>query len=304
VVVCTHSLDNYSNLQETLASILRQTIRPVEILVVVDGNAELAEKIRVDYINQKTIQIVLLEKNRGISEARNAGILKAKGEIIAFIDDDATADKNWIKELAAIYQKYQVVAVGGKILPVWINGKMPDYFPEELYWLVGVTNIGFAEEKVVEVRNTFGPNMSFKKEVFQKAGLFSRGFGFSGTSFIQAEEPEMSLRMKKHFGQGVMYNPGAIVYHKINPSKARFNILIKRAFFQGYSKALLQKMEVTEGSLKTESNYLRFLLLKRIPSRLLKVYRISEIKKGFTLIAAIVGVGMGYIYCRFRRSEV
>jgi glucosyl-dolichyl phosphate glucuronosyltransferase len=300
VVVCTHSLENYSNLIETLASIFSQTLHPGEIIVVVDGNKGLYEKISADYCNQKMIETILLEKNRGISEARNAGILKAKGDILAFIDDDAVADKDWLKELASVYQEHQAMAAGGKILPCWTNGTNPNYLPEELYWLVGVTNIGFAEEKIVEVRNTFGPNMSFKKEVFQKAGLFNHGFGFSGSGLVQAEEPEMSLRMKKHFGKGVIYNPGAIVYHKISPSKLRIGVLVKRAFFQGYSKALLKKAEVVENSLKIEGSYLRFLLFKRIPARLFRINHPAEIKKGCILIIVVLGVGLGYIYGRMK----
>jgi glucosyl-dolichyl phosphate glucuronosyltransferase len=300
VVVCTHSLENYSNLTGTLDSLLKQTIHPAEIIIVVDGNKGLYEKIRADYSSLKMINTLLLGKNRGISEARNAGILKAGGAILAFIDDDAIADKDWLKELAAMYQEFQAVAAGGKILPRWTNGAAPDYFPEEVYWLVGVTNIGFAEDKVSEIRNTFGPNMSFKKEVFQQAGLFSGGFGFSGTSLVQAEEPEMALRMKKHFGKGVMYNPKAIVYHNVNASKVKIGVLVKRAFFQGYSKALLKKREIVGDSLKTESSYLRFLLFKRIPARLFRINHAAEIKKGFVLIMVVMGVGLGYIYGRLK----
>ncbi|MBN1190748.1 MAG: glycosyltransferase [Dehalococcoidales bacterium] len=302
VVVCTHSLENYSNLKAALASISEQTYPPGEIIVVVDGNAVLYKKIIAEYGSRDTTRVILLEKNMGISAARNAGIREAKGDVIAFIDDDAVAGKDWLKELSRVYRDYQAIAAGGKILPDWTKGPGPDYFPEELFWLVGVTNTGFADEKIVEVRNTFGPNMSFRKEVFQKAGLFSSVFGFSGVSLVQAEEPEMALRMKKHFGRGVIYNPGAIVYHKINSSKVRIGVLIKRAFFQGYSKALLKKTEIVKDPLKTENDYLRFLLFKRIPMRLFKLNHITDIKKGLVLIVVVIGVGAGYIYGCLKRG--
>jgi glucosyl-dolichyl phosphate glucuronosyltransferase len=263
--------------------------------VVVDGNQELHSKIAADSAIGSINKLILLEKNRGVSQARNAGIKAARGDIIVFMDDDAVAAKDWLEKIVATYESCEALSVGGKILPAWL-GKKPDYFPDELYWLVGVTHAGLAEDKICEVRNTYGPNMSFRKEVFDKAGVFSSGFGFSGSSCIQAEEPELALRMRKHCGKGVIYNPEAIVYHKIHPSKVRIKMLFIRSFFQGYSKALIGKLETTENAMNTEKSYLRFLLLKRIPQRIFRIDRISEVKKGFVLILAVTGVGLGYLY--------
>ena len=75
------------------------------------------------------------------------------------------ADQKWVENLVDSYKELQAMAVGGKILPLWLPGK-PAYFPEELYWLVGATHKGFAEDAVVEVRNVFASNMSFRKEIF------------------------------------------------------------------------------------------------------------------------------------------
>jgi GT2 family glycosyltransferase len=263
--------------------------------VVVDGNQALHARIAAVFGKGSVLKLILLEKNRGVSQARNAGIQAAKGDIIVFMDDDAVAENDWLEKIVYTYESCDAISVGGKILPTWL-GKKPDYFPEELYWLVGVTHKGFAEDKICEVRNTYGPNMSFRKEVFQKAGMFSSGFGFSGVSCVQAEEPELALRMRKHCGKGVMYNPEAIVYHKIHPSKVGIKMLFKRSFYQGYSKALIGKLETTENAMNTEKSFLRFLLLKRIPLKIFRIDRISEIKKGWVLIMSITGVGLGYVY--------
>jgi glucosyl-dolichyl phosphate glucuronosyltransferase len=295
VILCTHSLDCYPYLQEAINSVLIQTVQPSELIVVVDGNKDLHTRIATDYIDRSIGKLILLEKNSGISEARNTGIRAATGDILVFMDDDAVAEKDWLEKLASTYQSLKAISVGGKILPSWL-AKQPDYFPEELYWLVGVTNTGFSAEKITEVRNTYGANMSFKKEVFQKVGLFSQGFGFTGASYLQAEEPELALRMKKHFGKGVIYNPEAIVHHKIHPSKVGIRILFKRSFFQGYSKALLRRMESGKNPINTERTYLRYLLLKRIPSRICRIGRPTEVKKGSVLIMAVVGVGLGFVY--------
>ncbi len=193
--------------------------------------------------------------------------------------------------------------MGGKVLPVWLGDK-PDYLPEELYWLAGITHEGFAEEKVVEVRNTFGPNMSFKREVFQKAGMFNENLGFArkGTSYIQAEEPEFALRMRRELGKGVIYNPKAVVYHKIPPAKVKVGLLLKRAFYQGYSKALLRKLNISADSGATEKSYLKALLFEYIPRRLKRFYRLSELKKLLMLFACIGAVGLGFVYGYVKRA--
>src|SRR3972149_3676761 len=106
VVVCTHSLDNYRNLVEAVDSLLQQTYPKMEIIVVVDGNGELHERVLAGYGSKETVKAVLLEENVGISGARNAGVRAAKGDVIAFLDDDGIAEKGWMENLVATYRGF------------------------------------------------------------------------------------------------------------------------------------------------------------------------------------------------------
>ena len=269
----------------------------MEVIIVIDGNEELYDRVVADYQGQDTVTTTLLKESVGVSRARNAGIRVARGGVIAFIDDDAIADRKWIENLLGTYREYDAIAVGGKVLPQWLCQR-PDYLPEELYWLVGTTHEGFADNRVAEVRNTFGPNMSFKREVFEKVGEFNESLGFArkGNSYIQAEEPEFALRMKHKLGKGVIYNPDAIVYHKIPQSKLGVRTLLRRAFYQGYSKALLGKLNRSADQIATERSYLKTLLLKYIPLRVRRIYNLTELKKLSVLIASIFSVGLGFVY--------
>ena len=301
-VICAHSLDRYQDLVECVDSLLGQTHEPLEIIVVIDGNKALHERIAAHCVDHAATRTVLLEQGKGISGARNAGIRVAGGEVIVFIDDDAVADRRWVESLLSIYQEYDAVAVGGRILPVWIDGE-PRYLPEELYWLVGVTHEGFAGEEVVEVRNTFGPNMSFKREVFEQVGFFNENLGFSGGGAcrIQAEEPELALRVKRKTGKGVLYNPRAVVYHKIPRSKLGIANLLRRSFYQGYSKALMGRMNITPDAMAAEGSYLRDVLLDHVPRRLSRCYRLTEIERLLFLVACVACVGSGFVYARTLR---
>jgi len=301
IVVCTHSLENYPNLAEAIDSLLAQTYKHIEIVVIVDANQELGDRVAGIYASKNKVKVIVTEESLSSNQARNTGIRVAQGEIVAFIDDDAVADKNWVEHLMETYHKADVLAVGGKILPLWVSRK-PEHLPEELYWLVGVTHRGFAEEEITEVRDTFWPNLSFRRQVFEQAGYLSETLGFAkrGTSYIQADEAEFGLRIKTKLGKGIIYNPEAIVYHKVPASKLRLSLLLRRSFYQGYSKALLRKLHPRSEPLSTEKTYLNNLFLKSIPARmknlLLKANRLTELKQLSVLLFSVLAVGFGFIY--------
>ncbi|UCH51742.1 MAG: glycosyltransferase [Chloroflexota bacterium] len=301
VVICTYNPANYLNLKDVIYSLIQQSHKVDEIIVVVDGEQTLGDKITLEYDCRKEMKVIVTQQGVGVTRARNIGIRAATGDVIAFTDDDALADKRWIARLLATYQSTNAPAVGGKILPIWLSAE-PEHLPEELYWLVGVTHAGFAEEKITEVRDAFGPNMSFKRQVFEAVGYFNEKLGFNShrTSYIQGEEPEFGLRVKNKLGRGVIYDPEAIVYHKVSPSKLKMGTLIKRSFYQGYTKALIQKLFPSTESLETEKSYLRGLALRAIPRRVKTIFsgpnRFSGAKQVSVLLLCVGAVGIGFIY--------
>lgn len=307
VIVCTYDTDNCQNLLEAVASLLGQTYPEVEIIIVVDDNETLYREITVTYNTQGNVRVIVSGEGTGVSEARNSGIKAAQGDVVAFLDDDAVADRKWMESMVDIYQKTDAMALAGKILPIWL-GKKPDYLPEELYWLVGLTYQGFARGGVAEVRNALGPNMSFRQEVFAKVGLFSVHFGFTrqGIPYRQGEEAEFALRMRGKLGKGVIYNPGLVVYHKVPTAKTRRRVLLKRAFYQGYAKARLKRLGSAPEPLATERVYFKDLLFKYIPDRMKGIFQVSHpvtaIKQLFVLLAAILAVELGFIYGQFQKS--
>lgn len=261
IIICTYQTHRYPDFVEAINSILAQNYEDTELIVVVDGNAELYAKIKSEH---KSIdEIILNEKNLGLSESRNRGIKEANGDVVAFFDDDAVAAENWLEEIARMYSDEGAIAAGGKLVPKWVS-KEPKILPEEYYWLIGATHKGFPEV-VTEVRNTFGSNISFNTDVLKALGGFKSEMGVKGSGLLQGEETELCARMREKFGKGVIYNPAAIVHHKVFPERLRMRFLLKRAFWQGYSKRMMKEQGY---SITEENEFVRTLIFQSIPDRL------------------------------------
>ncbi|MEA2033250.1 MAG: glycosyltransferase family 2 protein [Euryarchaeota archaeon] len=122
IIICTHRSDRYEDFVEAINSLKAQSYEneKLEIVVVVDGNRELYERILksgIEEVDKTEVKVILNEKNLGLSESRNKGIKEAKGDVIAFFDDDAVADENWLRELVRLYEEKDAIAAGGKLLP-------------------------------------------------------------------------------------------------------------------------------------------------------------------------------------------
>lgn len=301
VIIPTYSLERYDQLKEAINSLVGQSHSIDEIIIVVGGTHALKERIDQDFKEQQNLKVVFSENNLSATQARNLGIKSAKSDILAFTDDDIVADREWIAKLMVAYEQTDSLAIGGKVLPIWLS-REPDYFPEELCWLIGVIHESFLSDRVREIRNTFGPNMSFKREVFEKIGYFNESLGFAdrGTSYVQGEEPEFGLRMLHAFGKGIVYDPDVVIYHKVPQSKLKLNILLKRSFYQGYSKAFIQRLSYTTTTLKPERSYLKNVFFAFIPGRIKNIFTgykpVSQIKKLLLLIVCVALVGIGFIY--------
>jgi glycosyltransferase involved in cell wall biosynthesis len=301
VVICTYNPQRYQQLKEAIESLLNQSRKLDELIVVASGSQALKQLITSDYQDRENIKIVYSEESLSASQARNLGIKSVEADIIAFTDDDIVADVHWAENLLELYQTTDAIAVGGRIEPLWLE-KEPDYLPDELLWLVGATHPSFLADDVVEIRNTFGPNMSFKKEVFDAIGDFNERLGFAkrGTSYIQGEEVDFGLRMMKRFGRGTLYTPKALIYHKVPASKLTFAVFLKRSFFQGYTKVLIQKTITKLDVLSPERSYLQRVFFRSIPNHFIKIFTGSkhraEMKKLAVLFTCLWAAGLGYIY--------
>ncbi|QAU12263.1 glycosyltransferase family 2 protein [Halorubrum sp. BOL3-1] len=295
VVLCTYSMDRYEEFQEAAESILNQTYGDIELVVVVDGTEEVYERVETDYGTNPNTTIHCNDQNRGLSYSRNTGAELADGDVVAFMDDDAVATPDWAEQIIDAYERYDALAVGGRMVPDWLSAK-PEYLPEEFYFLIGVTYKGFRETEGY-VRNTFSSNLSFDREVFLKLGGFRTEMGKRGENDLQGGETELCARLERETGERVVYVPSATVEHKIYDYRTDRQWLLERAFWQGYSKRRMA--EIDSEATSTERRFLRQLLTDFIPRRFTEVVTspsVAKLDKFVMLLAFTLSIGFGYLY--------
>jgi len=287
-------MERLPDLLEAINSVVLQTYPFIEIVVVVDGNRELYE-----ILVKKKLDVVLHlnENNLGLSASRSIGTQIATGDVVAFLDDDAIADPHWLVTLSHKYLCEGVVCVGGKLKPLWVCEER-SFIPEEFWWLIGATPKG-SPERDVEVRNTYGSNISFLRETFLRVGGFDTAFGFNAgkNMVLQGEEADICTRIKHVTGGTVWYLPDAVVWHKVFRSRVGVVALFRRAFWQGYSKRVMK--ESSPDSLGQEYGFLNYVLFTGIPERVRGLVSRNVVVNAvqlFFLIAFTKVVGLGYVY--------
>lgn len=262
VVLCAYTEKRWEDLVAAIGSLQRQSLPPYELILVIDHHARLFRRAR-----ERFPQLNVIENSgkQGLSGARNTGIAAAQGDVVAFIDEDAVAEADWVERLLESYTGPEVIGVGGVIEPLWLQGR-PGWFPEEFDWVVGCTYRGMPSEPAA-VRNLIGCNMSFRREVFDAMGGFQNDMGRIGTRPLGCEETEFCIRAQKNWSGGVLlYQPGARVHHRVPAWRANWRYFRQRCYAEGLSKAQVAAFVGQRDGLASERRY----TLKTLPSGVIR----------------------------------
>ncbi|GAB6877930.1 glucosyl-dolichyl phosphate glucuronosyltransferase [Halorubrum gandharaense] len=298
-MITTYDEHIYHHFAECVRSVLAQMYDDFEVVIVTETE-HAQTHVEEDFADRVEITHVHTEESQNLASARNIGADHAEGDVYAFIDDDAAADPDWLSEIADGYVENDALAVGGKLEADWPDGK-PAYLPPEFYWLVGVTHEGFRETEG-PVRNTFGANITFRADVFDSLGGFDTQFGKDHGHNLQGEETELCARLSREYREQLYYKPNAVVTHKVYPWQLRWSWLCNRAYWQGYTKRLLQ-LTVPE-STGEESQYLSHLFKRAIPSYIkntVNTRSTEPLLRGVSCMALVLFVGSGFLHLSFRR---
>jgi GT2 family glycosyltransferase len=260
VVICAYTEQRWNDVLAAVRSVQKQALPPLEIILVVDHNPALLARLAAEL---PEVCVIENREERGLSGGKNTGVARARGDVVAFLDDDAVAEADWLLAMAAAYTSPQIVGVGGRTLPLWETGR-PSWFPEEFDWVVGCTFVGRPPGKV---RNLLGGNASFRRRVFDAVGGFPTGLGRTSASSrpLGCEETEFCIRVSQHLpGAIFLYEPGAVIWHRAPAARERFSYFLSRCYAEGLSKALVTRSVGVEDGLATEREYVRDALRKGV----------------------------------------
>ena len=252
VVICAHTEDRWDDTLAAVASVREQSLPPLETFVVVDHNPVLYRRLKDELTD---VSVVENREAQGLSGGKNTGIALASGEIVAFLDDDAVADPDWLKFFADSYADPAVVGVGGLTLPSW-DTKRPRWFAAEFDWVVGCTYVGMPQSRA-PVRNLLGGNASFRRSVFSSIGGFRTGIGRAeGKRPLGCEETELCIRLSQRFPDAViMFDNRSVIGHRVQAARCRFSYFRARCFAEGLSKAQVTRSVGAEAGLSSERAY-------------------------------------------------
>jgi glycosyltransferase involved in cell wall biosynthesis len=285
VVVCTASWERVSLLRACVDSLLAGERRPDELFVVVDSNPSLA----VELAASLPASAQLLEcRSRGLSAARNVGIAAAGCDVVAFLDDDATADRGWLSSLMGAYGAHpRLLGVGGPVVPRWAAERR--WMPDELLWVVGCTYGGHRQDPG-PIRNPIGCNMAFRRRELVALGGFETSFGKRGNALATCEETELALRLERAHGPDrIRFIPEASVHHLVPPTRVSWRLLIRRSLSEGLAKGRLERL-YARPALGTERSYVRLLLADAVPRLFFDGLRRRDLDSALGALAIIASL--------------
>jgi GT2 family glycosyltransferase len=257
VIICTYTETRWADLLVAVGSVRCQSVPVREIVIVVDHNPALLARVREQFADAI---IVENQEPQGLSGARNSGVAIAKGALIAFLDDDAIAETNWVEKLGEGCENPEVLGTGTRVEPLWETDQ-PAWFPEEFYWVVGCTYRGLPQTKA-PIRNLSGGSMCLRREIFEAVGGFRTGIGRTTRRPLGCEETELCIRAGQHWPQKFfLYDPNIRIQHRIPASRARWAYFCARCYAEGQSKALVARYVGGEDGLASERTY----TLKTLP---------------------------------------
>jgi GT2 family glycosyltransferase len=261
VVVCVATHEREEMLRACVDSLLAGTRRPDELIVVVDQNPALHATLAATLPD--AVQ-VLQTPRQGNSEGRNVGIRAASSDVVAFVDDDAAVEPEWLGRLMGAFDADPgVVGAGGSVVPRFLDGR--SWLPDELLWVVGCTYAGHRTDPG-PIRNPIGCNMAFRRDALLAVGTFATEYGKQGDKLVICDETELCLRLEGAYGPGrITFVPDARVLHNVPPSRITWKGLYRRCLAEGLSKGRLRR-RYADRALASETGYVRRLLVRSVPA--------------------------------------
>lgn len=269
VALCTHN--HADRLERTLADLvnIKAPNMSWEYLVIDNGSRDTTPDLLATHAWPEgwTVRVVREEK-LGLSNARNRAIAEARGEYIIFMDDDETADPDWLCAFERLIETQRPDAFGGRI-EVLFEGNRPIWLTDELLGFLGELHRAENVTRLTQPNTSFyGGNFGFRRAVCESIGDFDSMLGRKGTDNTGGEEVDFYRRLLA-FGFTVWWTPEAVIYHRIQAEKLKRSYFLDLHYRQGRMVAFKERGERS----RIPPNYLYGQLIRAITAALRELLR-------------------------------
>lgn len=298
VVICAYAEDRWLDLNKSIASVDAQTSPPIEIIVCIDHNEELLRKCEKFFAKGRAVEAVPLNvlpnKYSGhLGAARNTAAEVARGEVLAFLDDDAAAAADWLERLIAPYDDERVGAVGGPPLPVF-EASRPGWFPYEFDWILGCAYRGLPLTRA-PLAHLIGANMSARGSVLREVGGFHTD---------HQDDMDMSHRIA-HAQHKVLYEPLAVVHHLVPAFRTTWRYFWRKCYFANQGKVEVFANMQEAANLGAELAFVRRTLTAGVLAEMRDVSRgdLYGLTRVGAMLAGIALAGLGHLAGKLRLRQ-
>ncbi len=252
VIIPTYNRLNH--LEDTIDSLCKQVYpaRLFEVLIIDSGTRGI-ENLSEKYMPHTNIRFIF-DAERGASIQRNIGIEASKGDYLAFIDDDAIANPNWLQSFAEVFSQKEFGVLAGKILPLW-TASAKDWHKKSAYIrnLYSMYDLGNTTQ---EIEYGFSCNYLIRKSALEEFGGFDTTQGRIGDErILYGEDVVICQKINQKYSN--YYIPKAIVQHKVLEERLKLSWLIRRAYAGGFTKGIQNRKPKPHKKLKlTIQDYL------------------------------------------------
>jgi len=244
VAVCTL---NRPSLAATLGTLARQSLDKTRYRILVVDNSLDPDTTQIDGVETGGVRIDrVTSAPRSLSIARNTAIEFCATALLAFIDDDACADPDWLASLIECFDNGsdEVATWGGPVLPVFETDR-PEWLDDNLARYLSIIDYGHRVKTITGRQYLVGTNIAYRTSVLRQAGGFRASLGRHHGTLLSNEEIETRDRINA-LGHVFAYSPRPLVYHHIPAARLTPWWFLQRAFWQGVSDGISADLAAAE----------------------------------------------------------
>jgi glucosyl-dolichyl phosphate glucuronosyltransferase len=240
-IVATYNRAAY--LRKALGGMVAQTLHPdrFEIIVVDNGSKDETPQVCSEF--EAPNLRYLYEPVTGVSRARNTGWQNARGEYVAFLDDDGIPSPGWLEAMLAVFNecKPQPGMAAGPIEGIW-EAPRPDWLSDEILHPLGIFDWGNARKKMTDQGWLPIGNMAVLKSLLERAGGLREDLDRQGTKLRANGEVYFSHQVVS-WGYDLVYDPGILMYHHARAARLTQEYFKNWFYWQGLSDAVMLNLE-------------------------------------------------------------